>query len=145
MESLPVIITLRSHQALDGETSRLEEQAEGTLAAAAEGWQLRYRESGGETHLALREGEALLERGGAMALCLRFRPGRISSGRCKTPCGDLELSVETEYLRHALTPEGGRVMLRYRLSAQWQSMGHFALQLHVRPAQTAAAEPQEKK
>ena len=40
MESLPVIITLRSRQALDGETSRLEEQAEGTLAAAAEGCRL---------------------------------------------------------------------------------------------------------
>ena len=70
---------------------------------------------------------------------MRFQPGTVHPARYQTPYGALELSVETDYLGWELSHSGGRVMIRYRLSAQGQSMGQFTLQLHVRPAQAAAA------
>ena len=138
MEALPVTIILRSRQMLDGEASHLEQRLSGTLSPREDGWQLCYREpsgEGGETRLTLAAEEAALERSGPMEMRMRFQSGAVHPARCRTPYGGLELSVETEYLRHALTPEGGRVLIRYRLSAQGQSLGHFALQLHVQAAE----------
>ena len=144
MEEWAVTIQLRSRQTLDGETEELEQRAVGTLSTDGRVWCLRYREpgeEGGETSLTLRAGEAVLERAGSLATRLRFRTGAVCPGRLEMPAGALELLVETEYLGHALSEGGGRVMLRYRLSAQGQSMGRFTLQLRIRPAESAGANP----
>ena len=146
MEKLPVTITLRSRQVLDGEESRLEQQIAGTLLETEGGWQLRYRENtgaGGESCLTVEEGSALLERGGTMAARMRFQPGSVHPARYQTPYGALALMVETTYLGHTLSREGGRVLIRYQLSAQGQELGAYTLQLHVRAAGTPPEEEEK--
>ena len=137
MDATPVTVAIRSRQTLHGETFRLDQQAAGTLTATAEGWCLRYEspsDGGGETSLLLRPGEVRLERRGA-ATKMRFQPGAVHPARYETAWGALDLSVETEYLGHALTERGGQILLRYRLFAQGQDMGRFVLQLQIRSAQ----------
>ena len=135
MAGFPVTLTIRSRQALDGEAVRLEQQAAGTLTPRGDGWQLRYQEPSGqgETCLTLAAEGAVLERRGDFALRLRFQAGTVCPGRMGTPCGELELAVETAYLGYALSESGGRVMVRYHLTAGGQDMGRFSLQLLVRP------------
>ena len=138
LNNLPVTIVLRSRQMLDGEESRLEPRMPGTLSATERGWQLRYREpsgEGGETCLTVAEGEAALERSGPMGMQMHFQTGAVHPARCQTPYGMLELSAATEYLGDSLSAAGGRILIRYQLSAQGQPLGRFALQLHVQAAE----------
>ena len=139
----PVHITIRTRQVLDGEELHLEQCTTGTLAATKAGWALCYQDpsEGGNTCLDVKEGRALLERrGGDAAVRMCFQPGTACPAQYQTPAGVLELSVETQYLGYSLAESGGRVLLRYRLSSQGQSMGQFALQLRVRPAEKIGTE-----
>ena len=138
MDATPVTVAIRSRQTLHGETFRLDQQAAGTLTATAEGWCLRYGPppgEDGETQLHLQAGEIQLARSGAHPARMRFQPGAAHPARYETAWGTLDLSVETEYLGHALTERGGQILLRYRLFAQGQDMGRFVLQLQIRSAQ----------
>ena len=146
MDALSVSITLRSRQSQDGEETHLEQRRAGTLSATRNGWQLQYREPSGEgeeTCLTLEQGRALLERGGPMETRMRFQPGAVHPARYQTLYGALELSVETDYLGWELSHSGGRVMIRYRLSAQEQLLGAYTLQLRVRTVQEPPADEQK--
>lgn len=137
----PVTVRIRSRQVLDGEESRLEQQATGTLSGTAGGWVLRYREPAperGENRLTLEGGEAVLERRGGLETRMRFQPGAAHPARYQTPYGALDLLVSTEYLGHSLSHSGGQVLIRYRLSAGGQPVGAYTLQLQVRGADIPA-------
>ena len=72
-----------------------------------------------------------------------FQPGAVHPARYQTLYGALELSVETDYLGWELSHSGGRVMIRYRLSAQEQLLGAYTLQLRIRTAQELPADEQK--
>lgn len=136
MGQRPVSVTLRTRQVLDGEETHLEQQTEGELIATEGGWQLCYREpsDGGETCLTIEEGLACLERRGKAATQMCFRPGDLYPAQYQTPYGTLELWVDTQYLGSSLAEDGGRVMIRYQLYGQGQTLGRFTLQVYVRAA-----------
>ena len=123
-----VTVRLSSRQRLEDGEERFSQEALGVLSETAEGLTLRYQEESGETLLRF-SGDALeLRRPGTR---LVFRAGETCPGRYATPCGTAALSVRTDYLRHSMTPAGGRALLRYTLLSGGSSLGAFTLTLRV--------------
>lgn len=131
-----VDIVLRTRQTMQGETSDLSQLACGTLEQTETGFLLRYTEKD-ENGLAtdnaflLTDTVGTLQRSGAVKSEMRFRPGCDSPFLYHTFYGTFDFTLHTEYFRHSLTENGGKVMIRYTLSAQGQSVGEYTLKLHI--------------
>ena len=138
MKEIPVTITVRSQQVLDGETSLVEQETSGTLSAAENGWVLWYAEPAEpgdapvDNTLLLEENRATLTRSGAIRSRMPFVPGETHQISYQTLYGTLDFSVTTDYLGHTVTANGGKVMIRYEMSALGKTMGTYTLKLHIR-------------
>ncbi len=121
-------LSLQSRQCLDGVEERFSQHREGILSETAAGVLLRYREEGGEASLDFAGETVELRRPGTR---LTFRAGETSRGQYATPYGTLALSVRTDYLRHNMTIDGGKALLRYELLDGGGSLGRFALTVQI--------------
>ena len=131
-----VTIVLRTRQTVDGETAEFSQHAAGTLEQTENGFLLRYAEQD-ENGLAtdnaflLTDTHGYLKRSGAVKSEMRFRPGADSVFPYHTFYGTFDFTLHTAYFRHTLSERGGKVMIRYTLSAQGQIVGDYTLKLHI--------------
>lgn len=116
-------ITLRTE---DG-----ERQYDGTLRKDADGFSLRYREGdeidGAQCELCMRGNAITLTRRGAVRMTLRFSPDEPFDTVYEHPCGSFPLRCETLLARAALSENGGRIALHYRLTLGGQADEHRLL------------------
>ena len=136
MAERAVIIAIHARQRLDGQDFHTRQNFTGTLCPTDGGWLLAYREETPDgtvdTRLTLGENAGSLSRCGAVHCQMEFSPGRTGPAPYETRLGRLDLQLSTTYFRHDLSPSGGSVLVRYRLSAQGQTMGEYTLQLHIK-------------
>ena len=136
MEGEQVTITIRTEQRQGEERLRWETTVSGLLAADGEGWTLHYREGedldGVETTLTLARDLAVMERGLPAPARMEFAPGQCRAARYSTAAGELDLTVETESLQHKLTGQGGKAMIRYRLTSGGADVGSYTLKLNIK-------------
>ena len=131
-----VNITIRTRQMLDGETLEFKQESPGMLEESDHGFLLHYQEKDEsgmttDTSLLLCGTHASLKRTGAVKSEMRFQENTSYSFPYHTPYGTFSLTLATSYLRHTMTERGGKVMIRYTLSAQEQLMGEYTLKLHI--------------
>jgi len=135
---IPVTISLRSEQLLNGEKDHFEQQTDGTLILLDGEAQLLYQERGdGEADhstvtLSLRPDSAQMSRSGAVTTEMLFVPGEKRSGTYFTPYGGIDLSVSTEYYRCDLSETGGKAMIRYSLEMDHHSTGSYTLKFNIK-------------
>ena len=80
----------------------------------------------------LTEGRAVLHRGGGIETRMVFEEGAPHAFRYATPYGSLSMEAETERLRWRMSPRGGLLELRYRLTAEGQVAIRCRVSLSVR-------------
>lgn len=119
---------LQSRQHLEGGEERFSQHREGLLCETPEGIVLNYREDAGGAALRFAGNTVELRRPGTR---LTFRAGETRPGQYATPYGTLALSVRTDYLRHSVTMDGGKALLRYELLDRGGSLGTFALTIQI--------------
>jgi len=131
-----VTITIRTRQMLQGEAMDFSQTLSGTLEQVENGILLRYGEK--DENGLITDNEflfcpdcAVLRRTGAVRSEMRFCPGTNAPSPYRTFYGTFDLTLHTDYLRHSLSEHGGKVMIRYTLSAQGQPMGEYTLKLHI--------------
>lgn len=122
MEQQHISLHLESLQTQAGETSRVEQDLDGTLTLLEQGWAVSYREpadSGlGEsvTTLTAAPGKVILDRKGETACRMVFREGRRTVGDYASPYGRFDLDVFTRKASAVLEAGKGRIELCYDLS-----------------------------
>lgn len=108
-----------------------ETQYDGTLAGENGAFCVRYREGdemdGALCELTVRGGVITLKRHGAVRMTLRFAPGAYCDTVYEHACGSFPLRCETLLARAALSENGGRIALHYRLTLAGQTDEHRLL------------------
>ena len=136
-DRLPVLLTIRAEQDVEGEPDKVELLTEGTMELRPEGMAVTYQESpltgmeGTTTTLEVTGPRVILRRSGTVSSQMVFEEGRQHTSLYETPYGELSVDVQTSYLRHTLTECGGQMEIRYSISVEHAATGknHFHLRV----------------
>jgi len=125
-----------------GDPQPLEQEAEGSFLREEGGCTLTYEEGPGTgmegtlTTLRLRGDRLLLERRGPVRVRMLFQPGHRHTCRYETPCGSLDMTLETHRLDCRLDGEGGVLELAYAVELNGAAAGENLLRITVEKRRT---------
>ena len=141
-EKLPVLLSIKAEQDFDGSSpDETELLTDGLMELRPDCLALSYRESeltgmeGTLTEFEVRGPKVILRRTGSVTSQMVFEEGRQHTSLYETPFGELSIDVQTSYLRHSLSAQGGLMEIRYSISVEHASAGKNRFQLQVKPQQ----------
>ena len=136
-------ISVRGEQRLpDGTVEKTDFFTEGTLEERDGGLVLRYRESeltgmaGTETEFLIGEDALTLRRTGETCSLLHFSPGVLDVSRYETPCGALQVEIETTQLAADMNLHGGTLRFVYTVTLEQQLTGEHSFLITVKDEDT---------
>ena len=138
-EKLPILMTIRADQDIGGaDYDRTELITEGTMELRQDGVALTYEESeltgmeGTLTTFEVSGPRVILRRTGTVSSQMVFEEGRQHTSLYETPFGELSIDIQTSYLRHTLSEQGGLMEIRYSISVEHAAAGKNKFQVTVK-------------
>ncbi|BCJ87633.1 DUF1934 domain-containing protein [Effusibacillus dendaii] len=120
MEKIPVRIQIDTKQAFDQHTDRFQTYETGLLYQKENAIYLTYHESNDDrkeirTVWKVKPTEAVLIRQGGTGLRARFEEGAVDRTALVTEHGTWPIEIQTSYLRHNLSLNGGSLRVAYQM------------------------------
>lgn len=138
-EEFPILLSIRGEQYFDDmEPDSTELMTEGVMSLTDTGVRLSYWETeltgmeGTLTTFLVEDARVTLSREGAVSSRMVFEEGRQHTSLYETPFGELSVDIQTSFLRHDLSRQGGQMEIRYSIAVEHVVTGRNHFQIRVR-------------